>query len=68
MTAGGAQGLVCLVIIDRTQVWIVETTRFCGPNMVSCEVVTGGKWTPLIITYLPISTLEHLADLEEALT
>ena len=37
--------------------------------MVSFEVitVTDGKWTPIIGSYLPTSTLEHLPELEEAL-
>ena len=35
--------------------------------MVICEVITDKK-TPLTGTYLPPSTLEHLTDLEEALT
>ena len=34
----------------------------------SCKVVTGVKWTPLIDTYLPPSTLEHLQYWEESLT
>ena len=36
--------------------------------MLISEVVTGRKRTPLIGTYLPPSTLEHLPDLEEAMT
>ena len=36
--------------------------------MVSCDVITSGKHTPLISAYIPIYTLEHLLDLEEALT
>ena len=36
--------------------------------MVNYEVVTGRKRALLISTYPPPSTLEHLTDLEEALT
>ena len=33
------------------------------PNMVSCEVVSSSKRTPLIGTYIPPFTLDHLPDL-----
>ena len=36
--------------------------------MVSCEVIAGGNWTPIIGAYLPPSNLEHLPDLEDSLT
>ena len=26
---------------------------FHGTNIMRCEVITGGKWTPLIFAYLP---------------
>ena len=61
-----AQGGVGLVVRDRPQGWSKESTRFHGPIMVICEVITNKK-TPLTGTYLPPSTLEHLTDLEEAL-
>ena len=35
--------------------------------MVSCEVVSGDKQMPLIGAYIPLSSLDHLPDLEEAL-
>ena len=41
----------------------MELTRFHGLDVVSYKVVYGGKHTPLVITYLPPSTLEHLLDL-----
>ena len=41
--------------------------RYHGPNMVSCELVTGLICTPLVVVYLPPSTIDHLQDLEEAL-
>ena len=57
-----------LVVRDQPQVWIIELTRFHGPNIVICEVVTDRKCTLIIGAYLPPSTLEHLPDLEKALT
>ena len=35
--------------------------------MVICELVTGLIRTPLVDAYLPLSTLNHMPDLEEAL-
>ena len=35
--------------------------------MVICEIVTGLTRNPLVVTYLPLSMLEHLPNLEEAL-
>ena len=35
--------------------------------MVSCEDVSGRKRNPLIVAYLPMSTLDHLWNLEEVL-
>ena len=35
--------------------------------MLSCKIVTRPTWTPLIGTYLPPLTLEHLSDAEESL-
>ena len=66
---GGAQVEVFMVARDRQQLWSEETTRFQGPNVVSCKVVTftNIKRTPVIGSYLPPYTLEHLPDLEEAL-
>ena len=42
-------------------------TRFHGPNVVIYEVVSGGKSTTLIGSYLLPSTLKHLPNLEEYL-
>ena len=47
-TSGGAQGVVLLVVKDRPQIFSVELTRFHKINMVSCEVVSRGKRTPLV--------------------
>ena len=66
--AVGAQVGVCLVIQDWPQGWSVYSTRFHGPNVVSYKVITNRKRTPIIGAYLLPSTLEHLPDLEEALT
>ena len=35
--------------------------------MVICEIVTGIKWTTLVIAYLPPANMDRLPDLEEAL-
>ena len=51
---GEAKGEVVMISRNRPQVWSIELTRFHGPNMVSCEVVTR-KWTPLIGAYTPPS-------------
>ena len=37
-------------------------------NQLKSQIISGGKHTQLVGTYLPPSTLEHLPDLEEALT
>ena len=44
------QGGVGLVFRDRSKGWSIKSTLFHGPNVVSCEVVAGGKWTPLVGT------------------
>ena len=56
-----------MIVQDQSQVWSIDLTRFHGPNVAICEVVTS-KRTQLIGAYLPPSTLEHLPDLAEALT
>ena len=58
--SGGAQGRVVLVVRDRPKGWSVKLMRFHRPNMVICEIISGGKRTPLIATYLPPYTLKHL--------
>ena len=55
-------------LVVRENGWSVNFTQFHGSNVVSCEVVTSGKRTTLIGAYIPNSTLDHLQDLEEALT
>ena len=35
--------------------------------MVRCDIITGLTRTPLVGAYLPLLTLEHLPDLDEAL-
>ena len=47
--------------------WEVESTRYHRPNVVSCELVIVLIRTPLVGAYLPLSTLEHLSDLEVVL-
>ena len=65
--AGDTQWGVCLVVRDQLQVWSVESTRFHRPNVVSCEVITDRKRTPIFGKDLPPSTLQNLQYLEEAL-
>ena len=47
--------------------WGIESTRYHGPNVVSCEIFAGLTRTPLVGTYLPALTLDHLPDLDKAL-
>ena len=56
-----------MIVQDQSQVWSIDLTRFHGPNVAICEVVTS-KRTQLIGAHPPLSTLEHLPDLAEALT
>ena len=67
MAAGNVQGGVGLVVRDQPQGWSIESTHFQGMNVVIYEVFTV-KFILLIGSYLPPSTLEHLPELEEALT
>ena len=39
---------------------------FHGPNLVSCKIISGGQHTLLIGAYLPLSNIDHLLNLEEA--
>ena len=43
-------------------------TKFHGPNVVSCEVITNGKRTLLIFTLLPHFTQENVRAFEDSLT
>ena len=52
---------------ERPVGWGIESTRYHGPNVASCEIVTGLTWTPIVRAYLPLSMFEHLPDNEEAL-
>ena len=58
MAGGEVQELMGLVIYDQPQVYSIDLTRFHKQNLVSCKVVSGGKWTPLIVSYPPPSILE----------
>ena len=64
---GDAKGGVGMIIREKPQVWNINSTRFHGPNMVSCKVITR-KSTPLIRAYNPLFPLDHLQYLAEALT
>ena len=52
---------------ERPEEWDIDPMRFHGPNMVSCEIVTGIQWITLIRAYLLPANMDHLPDLEEAL-
>ena len=58
---------VGLVTRERQEGWDIDFTRFHGPNMVICEIVTGIQWTPLIRAYLPPVKMYRLPYLEGAL-
>ena len=66
--AGGDQGGVGLVVRERPYEWSLGSMRFHGPNVVICKIVSGGQNTLLVRAYLPLSTLDQLPDLEEALS
>ena len=55
------------ILRERPEVCIVKPTRFHGPNVVSCEIVSDAQRNPLIGAYLPLSTIDCLEYLEEAL-
>ena len=63
-SAGEAQGRVGIVTRERTVGWGIDFTRYHGPNVVSCEIITGLNRTPLVGAYLTPSMLEHLPDLD----
>ena len=65
-SARGAQGDV---YGDKGTAWQVrvESTSFHGPNMVSYKIVTGHTCTPLVVAYLPLSVIDHIPDVKEAL-
>ena len=53
MEGGGAKGGVAkggvgIVSIERPEGWIIELARFHGPNVVTCKIVKGNIWTPVI--------------------
>ena len=56
-----------LVVRGQTDGQSVELKRFHGLNVVSCEILSVRQQASLIRAYLPLSTIEHLPDLEEAL-
>ena len=66
-SVGGVQGGICMVTREQTSWYRTESMRFHGPNVVRFETVIGHTRTPLVGTYLPPSTVEHLPDFEEDL-
>lgn len=66
-TAGGdAKWGAGVIVRDGPKGWHLESSCFHGPSVVSFEVATGNKRTPVIGAHLPPLTLDHLGDLEEA--
>ena len=63
MKGGGAKGVVGIVSREFLEVWLIELTHFHRPNVVISNLVTSYLWTPVIRSYLPPSTLNHLLDL-----
>ena len=57
------RGVVGLVTKEILEVWGIYSTRFHIPNVMNCEIVPGLHWTPLIISYLPLTTLDQLPNL-----
>ena len=64
---GVAQGGVDLVLWEWPPGRSLESTRFHGPNVVSCEVFRGTSRTPIIGSYLPPTMLDHLPNVEDTL-
>ena len=56
-----------LVSQDQTTGWSLEPTRFHGPNVGICKVIIVTSRTLVIGEYLPLTMLDHLSDIEEAL-
>ena len=52
---------------ERPIGWGIESRCYHRQNLVSYDIVTVSTQNPLVVYYLPPSTLEHLTDLEEAL-
>ena len=66
-SARGSQGLVGLVMREWLVGWGIESMRFHGPSVVSCEIVTRPTQDPLVDAYLPPLTMEHLPYFNEEL-
>ena len=60
------QGGVALVYRDSSH-WQIELVCKHGPNVISCELVTGPKRVPLVGVYIPPNDLTTLGYLEQAL-
>ena len=65
--SGVSQGVVRLIRREKPVRWVIDSTRYHGPNVISCKLVTGLTRTPLVSAYIPLSTLDHLPYLEKAL-
>ena len=65
--ARGSQSGVVIALWENPEGWIIESTCFHRPNVVSCKLISGDQQTVLIGSCLSPSTLDHMPDLEEAL-
>jgi hypothetical protein len=60
------QGEVALVFKD-SRYWQIESVRKHGPNVISCELVTGRRRVPIVGVYIPPNDLTTCAYLSRAL-
>ena len=61
-------GGVALITKDQPDGWHFESTETYGPNVISTVLVSGTRRTHIVGAYLPPSSLQHLPDLESALS
>jgi hypothetical protein len=62
------QGGVALITRANPDGWSIKSTRFHGPNVLSCLIVAGGIQTPLIGAYFSPASLDSLPFFEDALS
>jgi hypothetical protein len=61
------QGGVAIVWRKDAKNWCIESPKRHGPNILSCELVSGEKRTAIIVVCLPPNDLDDLPYLDEAL-
>jgi len=55
------------LIYRKSEHWHLESIRKHGPNVISFDLVTGGKRTPIVGVYIPPRDLTTLEQLHQAL-